>query len=43
MTFTLPEEIQDLLKRIGKETGLKLSTIVSQAVIKFEENRKCER
>ncbi len=32
MTFTLPEETRELLREINKKTGLKMSTIVDQAI-----------
>ncbi len=39
MTFTLPVEIQELLREISKETGLKMSTIIAQSIKKFNNDR----
>lgn len=43
VTFSMPESIEAALRKIAEETGLKLSTIVTQAIKLYVEARKAGR
>lgn len=40
MTFTIPENVEQILREISETTGLKMSTIIEKGILLFQKESK---